>query len=81
MEKCCYSKAKTCLALCVKKCEGCAFFKTKEQQKASRAKVVQRLQALPIDAQYYILGKYYPTYKHKKPAKGAEQRELFKHIK
>ena len=80
MSKCVMSKGKKCLALETKACDGCRFFKTKEQQKASRAKVRARLQTLPLEEQLYILGKYYPEHNIPKLTKGAELRELFKHI-
>lgn len=80
MNKCVIKEGKLC-ALEIKACYGCKFFKTKEQQKASRAKARERLNSLPLELQIYILQKYYPKQKIPKITEGAEKRDLFKHIK
>lgn len=59
MNKCAFDLDKKCSALNVKDCEGCNFYKTKEQLKKGREKATDRLMTLDrallndIKANYY----------------------------
>ena len=46
MDKCAFDRECECSALNVKVCEGCSFFKTKEELIASREKAQKRVNAL-----------------------------------
>lgn len=52
-------KQNSCTALKVKQCEGCSFYKTKEQYELDRQKALERIRSLDAERQKYILEKYY----------------------
>ena len=60
MEKCAFDLEKRkCAALTEKKCEGCKFFKTKEELEAGREKAMNRLMSMDKKQFYYFNNKYY----------------------
>ena len=54
MKYCFAYKHNGCTALKVRKCEGCSFYKTKEQYEIGQRKVLERIRSLDIDKQKYI---------------------------
>ena len=48
MCECAFDRGKKCFALTTKKCNGCNFYKTKEQLKAGREKSTDRLMTLSM---------------------------------
>ncbi len=59
MKYCFAYKHNGCTALKVRKCEGCSFYKTKEQYEIGQRKVLERIRSLDIDKQKYISETYY----------------------
>lgn len=59
MDKCAFDLGKRCHAMTEKKCDGCKFFKTKEQLKAGREKATDRLMTLDRELLNDIKAKYY----------------------
>lgn len=59
MDKCAFEKGKKCTALTTKKCNGCNFYKTKEQLKEGREKSTDRLMTLSMATLKKIKAKYY----------------------
>jgi hypothetical protein len=51
MEDCFAYKHNGCIALKVIKCEGCSFYKTKEQHQLDQQKALERIYALDADKQ------------------------------
>ena len=56
---CFANKRNRCTALKVKQCEGCSFYKTKEQFELERQKVLKRIFALDVAKQKHISKTYY----------------------
>ncbi len=52
-------KRNSCTALKVKKCEGCSFYKTKEQFELDQEKALERIYTLDIAKQKHISETYY----------------------
>jgi hypothetical protein len=52
-------KRNSCTALKVKKCEGCSFYKTKEQYELDQQKALERIRGLDAERQKHIFEKYY----------------------
>lgn len=48
-----------CSALETKDCDGCSFYKTKEQYEMDRQKALERIRSLNVERQKYIFEKYY----------------------
>ena len=59
MTKCAFDRECECSALNVKLCEGCSFFKTKEELIAGREKAPKRVNDLPRGQRAHIYDKYY----------------------
>ena len=59
MNKCAFDRGKKCFALTTKKCNGCNFYKTKEQLKEGREKATDRLMTLDMVTLKHIKAKYY----------------------
>ena len=59
MNKCAFDRECECSALNVKVCEGCSFFKTKEELIASREKAQARVDTLPKQQRAHIYDRYY----------------------
>jgi hypothetical protein len=59
MDDCFAYRRNSCTALKVKKCEGCSFYKTKEQFKQDQLKALKRIYTLDIDKQKHISETYY----------------------
>jgi hypothetical protein len=59
MEDCFAYKHNGCTALKVKQCDGCSFYKTKEQYELNQQKVLERIYTLDADKQKHILETYY----------------------
>lgn len=59
MNNCAFDRDKFCAALKEKQCEGCAFYKTKEELIEGRQKAAERLDNLPIRQKIHIARKYY----------------------
>lgn len=59
MEDCFAYKRNGCIALKVIKCEGCSFYKTKEQHQLDQQKALDRIRALDTDRRDYIIKTYY----------------------
>lgn len=59
MKVCAFENDKQCNALKTKKCEGCHFFKTKEELINGRKKAAERISKLSPKTQTQILNKYY----------------------
>lgn len=58
MSECAFDKRKKCIALTTKKCNGCNFYKTKEQLNEGREKATARLMTLDKATSDYINAKY-----------------------
>jgi hypothetical protein len=52
-------KRNSCTALKVKQCEGCSFYKTKEQFEMNQRKALERIRTLDVEKQQRIFEKYY----------------------
>jgi hypothetical protein len=52
-------KRNSCTALKVKQCEGCSFYKTKEQFELGQQKALERIRSLDAERQKHIFEKYY----------------------
>lgn len=52
-------KRNSCTALKVKQCEGCSFYKTKEQFELDQQKALERIRSLDVEKQEHIFEKYY----------------------
>jgi hypothetical protein len=59
MKTCTCDNGEECSALREKKCNGCAFRKTKEELVKGREKAIDRISSLPQSKQIYIRRKYY----------------------
>jgi hypothetical protein len=59
MKDCFAYRRNGCTALKVKKCEGCSFYKTKEQFRLDQERALKRIRTLDIDKQKYISETYY----------------------
>lgn len=54
-------KRNSCTALKVKQCDGCSFYKTKEQFELDQQKALERILSLDAERQKHIFEKYYKT--------------------
>jgi len=52
-------KRNSCTALKIKQCEGCSFYKTKEQFELDQQKTLERIRGLDVERQEHIFEKYY----------------------
>jgi hypothetical protein len=52
-------KRNSCTALKVKQCEGCSFYKTKEQFELDQQQALKRIRSLDAERQKHIFEKYY----------------------
>ena len=52
-------KRNSCTALKVKQCEGCSFYKTKEQFELDQQRALERIRSLDAKTQERIFEKYY----------------------
>jgi hypothetical protein len=59
MQDCFAYRRKGCSALKVKKCDGCSFYKTKEQYLRDQKKALDRIYTLDEDKQRHIFETYY----------------------
>lgn len=59
MDKCAFERDTECLALNVKVCQHCRFFKTREELIESRWKAEARVNALPQKQRSRIFHKYF----------------------
>ncbi|HHW91192.1 MAG TPA: hypothetical protein GX735_00635 [Firmicutes bacterium] len=59
MKDCFAYKPGSCSALKVKRCEGCWFYKTKDQFEIARFKALERIYSLPPLKRKYIFKTYY----------------------
>jgi hypothetical protein len=59
MNNCAFERGCECSALNVKACEGCSFFKTKEELSASREKARERVNSFPPKKRSKIFNKYF----------------------
>ncbi len=59
MENCAFNNGDNCVALTKKECEGCAFYKTREELVEGRRKATERINGLPGALQTRISNKYY----------------------
>jgi hypothetical protein len=59
VQDCFAYRRNSCSALKVKKCEGCSFYKTKEQYLLDQKKAQDRIYALDGDKQRHIFETYY----------------------
>lgn len=59
MNNCAFERGRECSALNVKTCEGCSFFKTKEELIASRERATERVNSLPPEQRSRIFNKYF----------------------
>lgn len=61
MEKidCFAYKPKSCNALTEKKCDGCGFYKTKEEFRLGHKKALERIKTLDKELQEHIEEKYF----------------------
>ena len=59
MKECAFNKGYECSALNDMQCEGCAFFKTKDELVAGRLKFFARLPLLPKVQRTHIMETYY----------------------
>lgn len=58
-EQCAFDAGKrVCYALNVKKCEGCRFYKTRDEFIEGRERAAARIKTFPNDYQAYIKSKY-----------------------
>ena len=61
MENCAFNNGDTCMALTYKQCEGCSFYKTREEVDAGRKKAKERIDKLPNEVHNHISRKYYSS--------------------
>lgn len=59
MKDCFAYRRNGCTALKVRKCEGCSFYKTKEQFRLGQEKALKRICTLDVAKQRYISETYY----------------------
>jgi hypothetical protein len=59
VQDCFAYKNKRCIALKVIKCDGCNFYKTKEQYELDKQKALDRILSRDQETQKYISEKYY----------------------
>ncbi len=59
MQDCFAYRRKGCSALKVKKCDGCSFYKTKEQYLRDQKKALDRIYTLDEEKQRHIFETYY----------------------
>jgi hypothetical protein len=59
MQDCFAYRRKGCSALKIKKCDGCSFYKTKEQYLRDQKKALDRIYTLDEDKQRHIFETYY----------------------
>ncbi|WP_296972593.1 hypothetical protein [Tepidanaerobacter sp. EBM-38] len=59
MQDCFAYKHNSCTALKVRQCEGCSFYKTKEQYELDRQKAIEKILSLDEDKRDYIIKTYY----------------------
>jgi len=59
MQDCFAYKHNRCTALKVKQCEGCSFYKTKEQYHLDKQRAMERILSLDADRRDYIIKTYY----------------------
>lgn len=59
MQDCFAYKHNSCTALKVRQCEGCSFYKTKEQYELDRQKAIERIRSLDAKRQEHIFETYY----------------------
>ena len=59
MNECAFDRGHECSALNDKQCEGCVFFKTKEELIAGRQKFFVRLPVLPKVQRIHLMETYY----------------------
>ena len=58
MQDCFAYRRKGCSALKIKKCDGCSFYKTKEQYLRDQKKALDRIYTLDEDKQRHIFETY-----------------------
>ena len=63
MNNCAFNKGNWCNALREQKCEGCAFYKTREELVEGRQRAMERINGLPKTKKYYIIHKYYKQWR------------------
>jgi hypothetical protein len=59
VQDCFAYRRNSCSALKVKKCDGCSFYKTKEQYLRDQKKALDRIYTLDEDKQRHIFETYY----------------------
>jgi hypothetical protein len=59
MRDCFAHRRGSCTALKVKKCEGCSFYKTKEQFELDQQRSMKRILSLGAEQREYIINTYY----------------------
>jgi hypothetical protein len=59
MQDCFAYRRKGCSALKIKKCDGCSFYKTKEQYLRDQKKALDRIYTLDEEKQRHIFETYY----------------------
>lgn len=59
MKDCFAYKNNRCTALIVKNCDGCGFYKTKEEAEEGQRKSIERIKTLDIELQNNINETYY----------------------
>ncbi len=59
MKDCFAHKRNSCTALKVKDCEGCGFYKTKEQFKRDQQRAMKRILSLDDEQREHIINTYY----------------------
>ena len=58
MSNCAFNRKGECIALNIKQCEGCAFFKTTEEVNRGRQKALKRVKSLTPTLSRYLCRKY-----------------------
>ena len=59
MKDCFAHKRNSCTALKVKDCEGCGFYKTKEQFKRDQQRAMKRILSLDDEQREHIINTYF----------------------
>jgi len=59
MDKCFAKDKNKCIALKIKNCEGCNFFKTKQEVEEGRQKTIERINSLDEQTRNNIMDIYY----------------------
>lgn len=58
MDKCFAENKGRCMALKVKNCNGCVFYKTKDEAEEGRNKAIERIMSLDKEKRDYIIETY-----------------------